>query len=298
MIDNRGKQQHHYRPNADVTFIAASPGRSWLAALTATNEVYVLSNELELKYIIQPPENDIMQRRLVCGYNQAFIVDDEKAYRFVAAPRLKYFDWANEIDEWRRGVSYSLKICIMLDIEIIKPMLMNSFTMWLTMEPDAASGEDLQRICRRSIEVTKSFIDALDMFIQNNIKHTGREFWANIFNLVSEVLNNGIPETSRTILECEKNVFAIAECAEVFGIDVFGTNEIITWIIVNQQEAIFRELIYKFLKSERLGPLLVEIIAKTCSTFTPNIASASNNPFFILDKDTIIKSCKKGFAED
>ena len=297
-IDNSGKQHHLYRPDADKIFLTASSGNAWMAALTATNEVYILDQELTLRYVVEKPGERIMQRRTLCGYRQAFIIDDNTAYRYVAAPHSKYYDWANEIDDWRRGSSDSLKVCLSLKTDVIKSMLMESITTWLTLEPDVSSAVDLGKICKKSIEVIKSFIDSFNIFLEKNIKHCNREFWSNVFSIVSEVLNNGFPEASKLILEREKNVFAIAECADIFGIEVFGTSDMITWIIVNQREAIYRELMYKFLNSEKYGNLFVEIIAKTCSTFTPSIASSFNNPFYILDTQSIIDNCKKGFADD
>ena len=96
-IDNSGKQHHLYRPDADKIFLTASSGNAWMAALTATNEVYILDQELTLRYVVEKPGERIMQRRTLCGYRQAFIIDDNTAYRYVAAPHSKYYDWANEI---------------------------------------------------------------------------------------------------------------------------------------------------------------------------------------------------------
>lgn len=298
LLDNSGKM-HHTHVLQDDSFLTCSAGDMWLSVLTAQGNVCVFDMEAKMHYRVTSPGDSWTKMRLfTAGMRNLCIVDGENVLSIIARTTSKHYMWVNEIYEWSRGVSSSLKNSLNLPKEVTEDLLVKSLPCWLNISPDQDACANFGLLCKRSPKLVNGFIACLKKWMEPRMQCASREFWSDVFSMTSEVLNHGIPACILRMIKTYRNVYAVAECAKYFSVDIFGDSDTISWIIVNQQEAVFREIIYKFIKSDRFGGDIVDIIAKTCSAFSPAIVSVHNNPYHLLTVDEIIESYKRGMCKE
>lgn len=278
------------------SYIHCSTSSDWLACMDATNTVTVFNIQLQPIYEISNriSNSNFNQRYFAIGSVDVCIADNERINIFHAEPSACQFKWVSEVNKWARGLQGSLRSCIMIDYNICKKYIIENLPLWLKNNPSLLSCSDLKLMSKRSIEITKGFIESTHDWVKVNIDVTSRDFWRNLFSIIRSVLSGGLPEVIKVTLAESKRIYALAECCYVFGVDMFMSSDMITWIIVNQTVPMYREILYEFIASEKCGDMVVDVITATAASASNDTIYNGNNPFFLLSCKDILGSCKRG----
>lgn len=299
VLDNCGHVLHMYVLPGGSCFMSIVCGNGWVAALTDVGTILVFDSELVVQYSIISKDSSPLATSISAGNAQLCVLDNQGNVLVIrASPNTKFFRWTREISDFSKGLSDSLRFSLQLDISVIQEQLLKAIPRWLDNDPTFASCQEIEKLTRRSIEVTRSIIYSLHDWVKDRIDSTSRKMWAHVFRVIKIVLRNGMPDMIRSLIQENKNIYAVAEAAEIFGVEVFGNSEVLTWAIVNQQQSMYRELIYKFLDSPQFASTMIEVLARTCSTLSVDSVSISNNPFYLLSAKHVIDSCKNGNVGD
>lgn len=279
-------------------FVALATGAEWAACLQSNNVVQVRDYDLQLKYIIASGEALNSTFMIGESYNSLCLINGFKATVMSATPLNPHYTWLDDLNKWSLGIS-SMGACNSVNVSVVKEKLIECIPIWINSSPSLDSCRDFKKICDTSVEVLHKFIAEMDNHILSHEHSTSRDFWKQMFEIISYITNGGIPDSTRKMLIKKKNVYAIAECCYVFGAGIIGDSaSLVTWLILNQNMPIFREILYDLINCEKYGEVIVDIVTATCATASQEMIQEGNNPFFLLSCSDIVKSCKRGHTSE
>lgn len=221
---------------------------------------------------------------------------------FVSGDSIRQFDgntenslmqYPHEIDQWAKGERFNLPKCLEVGGETVAKYLATRVEDWFNDVPALESVDDFYTLCTQSEHICKAFaVTAAEyMFVNATSKSPfSRRVWRNQFLVMQNVVTE-LPQKILRHLQATDNSSILVELGRVFGTVHLMTTDIITAVITNLEDSVYREMAMMMLRDSS-SYILVDTMPRAA------VLDSVHNIFTVIELRHVMQSITRGYYDD